>query len=108
MGDFENSCSVYSGNKDNLTEMLSNYFPKGEDAFDSLTRFELENVLVKNLQYTDRMAMANSIECRVPFLDHRIIEFAYSIKRNYKLSNTGKSKRILKDTFKKPITFIYH
>ena len=100
VGDFENSCSVYSGNKDNLTNMLSNYFPKGENAFDSLTRFELENVLVKNLQYTDRMAMANSIECRVPFLDHRIIEFAYSIKRNYKLSNTGKSKRILKDTFK--------
>ena len=100
VGDFENSCSVYTGNKDNLTNMLSNYFPKGENAFDSLTRFELENVLVKNLQYTDRMSMANSVECRVPFLDHRIIEFAYSIKRNYKLSNTGKSKRILKDTFK--------
>jgi asparagine synthase (glutamine-hydrolysing) len=60
----------------------------------------MENFLVKNLHYTDRMAMANSVECRVPFLDHRIIEFAYSIPRNYKLTTTGKFKRILKDTFK--------
>lgn len=100
VGDFENSCSVYSGNKDSLINMLSGYFPEGEDTFDSLSRFEMENVLVKNLHYTDRTSMANSIECRVPFLDHRIIEFAHSIKRNYKLSNSGKSKRILKDTFK--------
>lgn len=100
VGDFENSCSVYAGNRDKLEHMLSNYFPENEDVFDSLTRFEIENVLVKNLSYTDRTAMANSVECRVPFLDKHIVEFAYSIKRSYKLSNTGTSKRILKDTFK--------
>ncbi len=100
VGDFENSCSVYNGDRDSLESMLSSYFPKDEDVFDSLTRFEIENVLVKNLSYTDRTSMANSLECRVPFLDKRIVEFAYSIKRNYKLSNTGKSKRILKDAFK--------
>lgn len=100
VGDFENSCSVYSGNKESLIHTLFDYFPKDEDTFDALFRFELENVLVKNLSYTDRTSMANSVECRVPFLDHRLIEFAYSIKRSYKLSNTGKSKRILKDTFK--------
>ena len=103
VGDFENSCSVYSGNKESLIQMLSDYFPKGEETFDALFRFELENVLVKNLNYTDRTSMANSVECRVPFLDHRLIEFAYSIKRSYKLSNTGKSKRILKDTFKRQL-----
>ncbi len=100
VGDFENSCSVYAGNPDKLEHMLSNYFPENEDVFDSLTRFEIENVLVKNLSYTDRTAMANSVECRVPFLDKHIVEFAYSIKRSYKLSNTGTSKRILKDAFK--------
>lgn len=103
VGDFENSCSVYSGNRDNLESMLSNYFPENEDVFDSLTRFEIENVLVKNLNYTDRTSMANSVECRVPFLDKHIVEFAYSIKRNYKLSNTGTSKRILKDAFKQQL-----
>lgn len=103
VGDFENSCSVYSGNRSNLESMLSAYFPDNEDVFDSLTRFEIENVLVKNLHYTDRTAMANSVECRVPFLDKHIIEFAYSIKRSYKLSNTGKSKLILKDAFKQQL-----
>jgi asparagine synthase (glutamine-hydrolysing) len=100
VGDFENSCSVYAGNRDKLENMLSNYFPENKDVFDSLIRFEIENVLVKNLSYTDRTAMANSVECRVPFLDKHIVEFAYSIKRSYKLSNSGTSKRILKDAFK--------
>jgi asparagine synthase (glutamine-hydrolysing) len=100
VGDFENSCSVYSGDRTSLENMLSNYFPDNEDVFDSLTRFELENVLVKNLSYTDRTSMANSVECRVPFLDKHIVEFAFSIKRSFKLSSTGTSKRILKDTFK--------
>jgi asparagine synthase (glutamine-hydrolysing) len=80
--------------------MMTSYFQKGNDIFDSLFHFEMENFLVKNLHYTDRMAMANSVECRVPFLDHRIIEFAYSIPRNYKLTTNGKFKQILKDTFK--------
>jgi asparagine synthase (glutamine-hydrolysing) len=100
VGDFDNSSAVYTGDKNAATEMMSAYFPKGNDVFDSLFHFEMENFLVKNLHYTDRMAMANSVECRVPFLDHRIIEFAYSIPRNYKLTTTGKFKRILKDTFK--------
>ena len=100
VGDFDNSSSVYAGDKNAAIEMMSAYFPKGEDVFDSLLHFEMENFFVKNLHYTDRMAMANSVECRVPFLDHRIIEFAYSTPRNYKLTSAGKFKRILKDTFK--------
>ena len=43
--------------------------------------------------------MANSVEARVPFLDHRVVEFAYSLGRNQKLSNFGKSKRVLKETY---------
>ncbi len=103
VGDFENSCSVYSGNKEEVISMFSDYFPEGENVFDSLMHFEMENFLVKNLHYTDRMAMANSVECRVPFLDHRIIELAYSIPRKYKLTNFGKSKRIMKDAFSKQL-----
>jgi asparagine synthase (glutamine-hydrolysing) len=100
VGDFENSCSVYSGDKKKMIELFSGYFPGNQNPFDSIMHFEMENFLVKNLHYTDRMAMANSVECRVPFLDHRIIEFAYSIPREYKLTNFGKSKRIMKDAFK--------
>ena len=99
VGDFENSCSVFAGDRTQIKELLSAYFPEGEDAFDALGKFEMENFLVKNLHYTDRMSMANSVECRVPFLDHRVIELAFNLPLHYKLSLTGKFKRILKDAF---------
>jgi asparagine synthase (glutamine-hydrolysing) len=43
--------------------------------------------------------MANSVEVRVPYLDHRIMEFAYSLPREYKLGPLGKIKRILVEAF---------
>jgi asparagine synthase (glutamine-hydrolysing) len=55
---------------------------------------------VKNLHYVDRTAMANAIETRVPFLDHRLIECAATLPREYKISPTLKTKRILKDAYK--------
>lgn len=33
----------------------------------------------------DKMTMANSIELRVPFLDHRLLEFAASLPENFKV-----------------------
>ena len=41
----------------------------------------------------DRMAMANSVEGRYPFLDHRIIEFSASLPPDYKLR--GLNEKIL-------------
>jgi asparagine synthase (glutamine-hydrolysing) len=94
---------VYKGNKDRIISELSAYFPGNKPVFDCLMHFEMENFLVKNLHYTDRMSMANSVECRVPFLDHNLIGFAYSIPRNYKLTSAGQFKRILKDAFRERI-----
>jgi asparagine synthase (glutamine-hydrolysing) len=45
----------------------------------------------------DKMTMANSVELRVPFLDHKVIEFAANIPSRYKVR--GKTtKYILKET----------
>jgi asparagine synthase (glutamine-hydrolysing) len=43
----------------------------------------------------DRVAMANSVEIRVPFLDHRVIEFANALPVRYKVMGL-KEKYLLK------------
>jgi asparagine synthase (glutamine-hydrolysing) len=43
----------------------------------------------------DRVAMANSVEARYPFLDHRVVEFANALPPTYKLRGLAE-KRILK------------
>lgn len=47
------------------------------------------------LTKVDRAAMGVSLETRVPFLDHRVVEFAWRIPMKYKLHN-GEGKWILK------------
>ncbi len=48
------------------------------------------------LHYEDRNSMAFSIESRVPFLDHRLVEFAFSLTDS-DLINSGETKRILRN-----------
>mgnify|MGYP001601377583 CR=1 FL=1 len=48
------------------------------------------------LMRVDKITMANSIESRVPFLDHRIVELAMQIPMNLKIKNNI-SKYILKE-----------
>jgi len=60
-----------------------------------LTTYLPEDILFK----VDITSMANSLECRSPFLDHKLIEFAASLPGNYKLSATGRHKHILKEAF---------
>ncbi len=47
------------------------------------------------LRYEDKNAMAHSIESRVPFLDHRLVEFALCLPTEQKIYG-GESKRVLR------------
>ncbi len=51
------------------------------------------------LTKVDRMSMANSLEVRVPFLDHHLVEYVMGLPEDFKLHN-GQTKAILKDAFK--------
>ncbi len=39
------------------------------------------------LHYEDRMSMAHGVESRVPFLDHRLVEFAFSLPSRFKIKH---------------------
>jgi asparagine synthase (glutamine-hydrolysing) len=51
------------------------------------------------LMYSDRNAMAHSVETRFPYLDHRIVELCFSLPASYKVG-FGRRKRLLFETVK--------
>jgi asparagine synthase (glutamine-hydrolysing) len=55
-----------------------------------------------NLAKVDRAAMANSLETRVPLLDHRVVSFALSLPLEYKLRN-GVDKWVLREVLYKHV-----
>lgn len=97
VGDWNTSRLVFNGNENDLDSFISGYDSTSD--LDSLQQFEHENFLVKNLHYTDRMSMANGMESRVPFLDHRIVEFAHSLPFSDRIGGMANTKKILKDSF---------
>jgi asparagine synthase (glutamine-hydrolysing) len=56
---------------------------------------DIKTYLVELLMKQDNMSMAASIESRVPFLDHPLVEFAINIPQNLQLGGFA-GKRILK------------
>ncbi|MGN6553506.1 MAG: asparagine synthase (glutamine-hydrolyzing) [Verrucomicrobiota bacterium] len=55
-----------------------------------------DDLLIK----ADKITMANSLELRVPLLDHKILEFAASLPADFKVRGR-ETKRILKSAFSK-------
>lgn len=51
------------------------------------------------LHYVDRMTMSHSVESRVPLLDHRLVEFGFTLGNNLKI-NRGVTKYILRESVK--------
>ena len=75
--------------------MIEQYYDRYPES-DQLTRklyTDLKSTLVSEmLTKVDRMTMAFGLEARVPFLDHRLVEWSFRLPSNFKLrGNTGKA-----------------
>ena len=112
----------------NCNELIENLSEEDDNSFKSniISKFNLAKdldetqklMLVDGLTYLsddiqvklDRASMSNSLETRVPFLDHKLIEFAKKIPQKYMIKNsTGKfilrnilGKHVPKNLFERP------
>jgi len=82
-----------------LQDTFASYFSKvshKKDIINKMLYVDTKTWLVDDLLIkADKMTMAASIELRVPFLDHRLVELAASLPSSYKIRN-GEGKYILK------------
>jgi asparagine synthase (glutamine-hydrolysing) len=62
-----------------------------------LHTYLLDDILVK----VDRMSMANSLEVRVPLLDHKIVEFAFALPLSLKLRRGSDGRLVRKYLLKR-------
>ena len=76
---------------------------RGQNTLDAMLYIDTKTWLPDDLLIkADKMTMANSIELRVPLLDHRVLEFAASLPPGLKL-NGRNTKYILKKALSKNI-----
>ena len=68
---------------------------RGATTLQKLSYLELKTYLVSILNRMDKMTMAAGIEARVPFLDHRLVEWGFNLPDSLKLHRAG-NKWLLK------------
>lgn len=69
----------------------------GDDAVNRMFSVDAQTQLPDDLlMLTDKMSMATSLECRVPLLDHELVELAAAIPQEVKIRK-GRLKHIMKE-----------
>ncbi|TAD97414.1 MAG: asparagine synthase (glutamine-hydrolyzing) [Bacteroidetes bacterium] len=72
----------------------------GKKDLNDFLEADVRNLLTNDmLPKVDTASMAHSLEVRVPFLDYRIVDFAFSLPSEYKINGQMK-KRIVQDAFR--------
>jgi asparagine synthase (glutamine-hydrolysing) len=73
---------------------------KSKNKFDDFLYQLLFNTLLPSLlHFEDRNSMAFSIESRVPFLDHRLVQFGFTLRNDERI-NRGTTKYILRESMR--------
>ncbi len=97
--DVKNTLQGYNSHID-----LLNLLPQEFQKWDYFAKAQYLEIIIFMSNYLlssqgDRMAMANSVEIRLPFLDHRLIELMSKVNPEYKLNGLNE-KFILKEVLK--------
>lgn len=82
-----------------LTEKQSFPEPFDNDLQNKQYRDLFYTKIPRALRFNDRISMANSTELREPFLDHRLVEFAFAQPQEFKI-HKGIQKYILREILK--------
>ena len=82
---------------------IKSILPKDFDNWNALYKAQYLEIITFMSGYLlssqgDRMAMANSVELRVPYLDHRIIEYMATVPSRFKIRSLNE-KYLLKKVF---------
>jgi asparagine synthase (glutamine-hydrolysing) len=72
---------------------------KGLSLLDGLLYADIKTYLHELLMKQDQMSMATSVESRVPFLDHKLVEFSAKMPENMKLRGAT-TKYVLRESMK--------
>ena len=95
--DIERETSFRENIKSSLRDLLNRY--KTDDFLNSVLFLFIKIYLLEMLERQDKTSMAWGVETRVPFLDHRFVEYVANIPSKYKFNN-GEEKYILKKSFR--------
>lgn len=117
-----NNSKLKSFFSDNFKEQIKDYnaidefllkLPDDFDSWETLSKAQYLEITTFMSGYLlssqgDRMAMGNSVELRVPYLDHRLIEFMATVPAKYKIFGLNEKyilKKVFKDSLPKEILY---
>jgi asparagine synthase (glutamine-hydrolysing) len=87
---------IYHTRKNQILQYLRN-----SQDFNDVLYTDLKLVLLSDmLRKVDFYSMANSLEVRTPFLDHRLVNFAFQLEASFKINEKMK-KRLVQDAARK-------
>jgi len=87
-----------------ITHISTDYYERcrSKRPIDRIQYYYAKKFLKYRLDANDRCGMANSIEARVPFCDHRFMELAFQVPPSMNLSH-GLEKNVLREAFKQDL-----
>lgn len=102
---YRGDASVFAGHLDMPLPKLTGREdspPRIADTLGDQLRLQHEGSLVALLHYGDAISMAHSIESRMPFMDYRLVEFAFRLPGRIKFRE-GVGKAVLRDAVRNDV-----